>query len=274
MKKNLILIAAPHRTGSTLLYDCIRMANNILPDPSYKLWRTLGCKRGTLRYPRDLSSHLQSHQFDYRIKHSFLRDSFIPSLGCNNTNSTWSIEKFHFHFFNAPCIQFPDQIFLEHNVHLVLSIRNPFESIQSFINYKSRADWEQSLSSDLDSLIDLYINSYLFMIKLASLSSFASVRVFDYVDWLTNSRTFSIGSITYLLDNFTSTSSLDNSCTMNHLIEQINLFRASDSISSFRGLDKNKTPLPLPCDKEILDSHPSFGILSQLHKQLTSFSRN
>jgi hypothetical protein len=165
----LVVIMTPQRTGSTLLTDLLRAH----PDggfwPTAELFTALGA--GGRRYPADLSPDAGRGDV-IEVQHGV--GGLVPSVGIERRDlavPAVAIEKIHpmtVDFDSDALTGRIDRLETEGiEVTLVYQVRDPVESIRSFLAYQQRAEgWHADFASE--SVVGLYRSSYEMMGSLFS----------------------------------------------------------------------------------------------------------
>lgn len=151
----LLLVTLP-RSGSTWLYDSLRCHPLIFVQPTALVWDILDLTGR--RYPRGLSNDPFA-QARIEVRNGIW--DFIPHFGIsyddnilmeNSLSQRFAIEKLHPHFFKQQVGKFLRAIESLGNygeVRLVYQIRDPLETMLSFMSYKDRdPGWNSQLSSN------------------------------------------------------------------------------------------------------------------------------
>ncbi len=180
------LITNP-RSGSTWLLDTLRCHPAIYMEPDRRIWEALNL--GGRRYPRDLATttglslEVLADTWDYIP--DFSLPVGTPAIPSDIQQSPYAIEKLHPHFFRHESDRFLKRLHqLERTTafKLIYQVRDPKESIVSFLQYKHRQPTWNAHRNDRDLAIHIR-RIYEVMLSLATQSP---GLILDYNDLKTD----------------------------------------------------------------------------------------
>lgn len=159
VRKNIIILLTNPRSGSTWLLDVLRCHPLIDFYPRYTLYQQLGLTGR--RYPRDLSDGPKA------VKSVEVRPSVWASVPSPRSEVEWgsafsererinyayNIEKIHPHFFEHRIDEFFNRVGgldNKHEIEFVCQVRDPKESIISFLEYQKRNPYWNAHRNNVD----------------------------------------------------------------------------------------------------------------------------
>ena len=189
MPRKLLLIVAPHRTGSTWLLDQLRTHPLIAMHPGYEFYEALGMQGR--RYPGALT--VQSGRPSVPIEAQRNDGQLIPDNPCSIDVThavhslglaSFAIEKVHPLFFGYDTKNLNDRISrLEEGgtqVKVIYLLREPEAAVRSFLRYQRRQpNWYKDLGTQ--AVMDLYVQSFK---SIKYLAKIRPGRLYDYHDQL------------------------------------------------------------------------------------------
>lgn len=144
----LILLTNP-RSGSTWLFDALRTHPAIDIEPEAVVFTYLGMNGR--RYPRDLSGDGASTQtVEVRPGEWETLPTFtLPHTDFDPSLPRYALEKCHPHFFKHDVDSFVQKLKRLPNVRMIYQVRDPDESLLSFMRYKERnPSWNPHIGQD------------------------------------------------------------------------------------------------------------------------------
>lgn len=166
-KQNFLVLLTTQRSGSTWLFDLLRTMEGVSVHPSAKFWELL-CLKGR-RYPRDLSSECLDSIHTEKIEVLPGQFEYITPRStstCDEVSDQYFIEKMHPHFINFKFRKFAKIVNKNRlkEVKFLVHLRNPLDSIFSFMNYQKRRNWYENYKGV--GIVRLFQNDLLFIEKL------------------------------------------------------------------------------------------------------------
>lgn len=160
-----LAMITPQRSGSTWLFDILRCHPDVLMAPTADLFRALG---GTgRRYPVDLSDTSDA-SLDIETAEGLgaAIPDYLPPPGFRDRSGqpTFAIEKLHPMALGFDAAAFADRLSavaaeLPDGVQPLYLVREPADSLRSFLSYQERSPWWHA---DLpgSAALDMYLRSY------------------------------------------------------------------------------------------------------------------